>query len=46
MVLYEDRETDLAEWVDHAEDHPDVDHLGIRGCGQGARQAHKAEKGI
>ena len=32
----------MAEWVDHAEDHPDVDHLGIRGRRQGAGQAHKA----
>ena len=33
---------DLAEGVDHAEDHPDVDHLGIGGGRQGAGQAHKA----
>ena len=29
-------EQDLAEGVDDAEDHPDVDHLDIGGGGQGA----------
>ena len=38
------RKEDLAEWVDHAEDHPDVDHLGVGGRWQGARQTDKAEK--
>ena len=34
----------LEEGVDHAEDHPDVDHLGIGGRWQGAGQTDKAER--
>ena len=34
----------LEEGVDHAEDHPDVDHLGVGGRRQGAGQADKAAK--
>ena len=39
--LAEGVEEDLEEGVEHAEDHPDVDHLGIRRCRQGARETNK-----
>ena len=34
-------EEDLQEGVEHAEDHPDVDHLGIRRRRQRARETNK-----
>ena len=39
--LTEGVEEDLEEGIEHAEDHPDVDHLGIRRRRQGAREANK-----
>ena len=42
--LAEGVEEHLQEGVEHAEDHPDVDHLGVGGRWQGARQTDKAEK--
>ena len=41
QYLAEGVEEDLEEGVEHAEDHPDVDHLGIRRRRQGAREANK-----
>ena len=34
---------DLGKGVEHTEDHPDVNHLGVRGRRQGAGEADKAE---
>ena len=34
----------LAEWIEHAEDHPDVDHLCVRSCWQCAGKADKAAR--
>ena len=39
--LAEGVEEDLQEGVEHAEDHPDVDHLGIRRRRQRARETNK-----
>ena len=39
--LGEGMEEDLQEGVDHAEDHPDVNHLGIRRRRQGAGETNK-----
>ena len=39
---YRNTNKDLREWVEHAEDHPDVDHLGVRGGRQGAGEPDKA----
>ena len=36
-------ERDLSEGVEHGEDHPDVDHLNVRGGGQAARDPNEAE---
>ena len=35
---------DFREWVEHTKDHPDVDHLCIRGGRQGAGKANEAGK--
>ena len=35
---------DLAEGVEHAEDHPDVDHLCVRRCWQCPGKADKTKK--
>ena len=39
--LAEGMEEDLQEGVEHAEDHPDVDHLGIRRRRQCSRETNK-----
>ena len=42
LCKLEGLDENLRERVEHAEDHPDVDHLGVRGGRQGAGETDKA----
>ena len=36
-------ESDNRKWVNHGEQHPDIDHLDVGGCGEGLGHSDKAE---
>ena len=37
-------ESDHRKWIDHGEDHPDIDHLDVGSCGQGLGDSNETEQ--